>query len=126
AGQTVRFTNSDQCNHCVMADSVKDGNCFNVVTGPGQHYDHVFAAQKAPVFIGCPIHGWMKAFVFVTPHPWAHVSDSAGHFQIDKVPPGKYTLLLVHPDTGHRERHAVEVIAGKTAHLNVEWHKLKP
>jgi plastocyanin len=125
AGQKVRFENSDMCNHCVKADAIKDANAFNTITGPSQHHEHVFEAQKSPVVVSCPLHGWMKAYIFVTPHPWACATDTAGRFRIEQVPPGKYTLLLVHPDTGHRERFTVEVVAGKATNLNVEWQKLK-
>jgi plastocyanin len=124
AGQTVRFQNSDQCNHCVKADSIKEENSFNTVTPPSKNYEHAFKAQKSPVVISCPIHAWMKAYVFVVDHPWACATDATGKFLLEKVAPGKYTLLLIHPDTGHRERHTVNVAAGMTVNVQVEWKSL--
>jgi plastocyanin len=59
----------------------------------------------------------------VLPHPWAAVSDEQGRFTISDVPPGKYTLWLRHPDTGMQERRAVEVRAGQTTKVEVEWRK---
>jgi hypothetical protein len=66
----------------------------------------------------------MRAWVFVVPHPWFAVSDEHGQFQIDAIPPGKYTLWLRHPDTGHQERHMVEVRAGRILELPIEWRKV--
>lgn len=57
------------------------------------------------------------------PHPWFAVSDAQGEFKIEGVPPGKYTLWLRHPDTGHQDRRAVEVTAGKTTQVKIEWVK---
>lgn len=123
-GQPVRFENNDLSNHSVQANSGNPANAFNVVAGPGQPVEHVFEAQKPPVQIGCSIHGWMKAWVYVVPHPWFAVTDAKGAFRLDRVLPGKYTLLLAHPDTGHRERREVEVRPGRTVELTVEWQKV--
>lgn len=122
-GQAMRFENNDLCNHSVMATSIVPANQINVVAAPNQPVTHTFEPQKTPVLIGCSLHNWMRAWVFVVPHPWFAVSDSQGQFRLENVPPGKYTLLLVHPDTNRRERRTVEVAAGKNCEMNVEWTK---
>jgi len=124
-GQPIRFDNSDAVNHSVMAVSTIKENQLNAAAGPGTPLYHVFQPQKRPVMIGCALHPWMRAWVYVVQHPWFAVSDAQGKFHIDKVPPGKYTLLLVHPDTNLRERRTIEVQAGKTTELKVEWRKVK-
>jgi hypothetical protein len=53
------------------------------------------------------------------------VADAEGRFRIEKVPPGNYTLRLVHPDTNLRERRTIEVQAGKTVACSIDWHKVK-
>lgn len=122
-GQTVRFDNSDSCNHCVMAVSLKEANAFNRVAAPGEPIEHEFVPQKDPVPIGCSLHGWMQAWVYVFDHPWFAVSDAQGRFRIDGVPAGKHTLWLRHADTGTQERRTVEVRPGQTLELNIEWNK---
>jgi plastocyanin len=124
-GRPVRFDNSDAFNHSVMAISTVKENQFNSVAAPGMPVIHTFEPQKRPVTIGCALHPWMRAWVFVVEHPWAVVSDAQGKFRIEQVPPGKYKLLLVHPDTNLRERRSIEVEAGQTVDLQVEWHKVK-
>lgn len=123
AGQTVRFDNSDQFNHAVQSITTTTANLFNVVTPTGQHFEFKFNAQRSPVQIGCPIHGWMRAWVYVLPHSFAAVTDAQGRFKIDGVPAGKYTLQFAHPDTGLRDTRQVEVTAGKTATVDLEWSK---
>jgi plastocyanin len=123
-GQAVRFENHDGCNHSVLASSTLRANQFNLFINGNQTYEHVFELQNRPVQIGCSLHGWMRAWVYVVPHPWFAVSDAEGKFQIEQVPPGKYSLWLRHADSGHEDRRAVEFTAGKTTQLKLDWEKV--
>jgi plastocyanin len=123
-GQAVRFDNSDNCNHSVQAISTVRANQFNKFIDANQPFEHVFETQKRPVMIGCALHGWMRAWVYVVPHPWFAVSDAEGRFRIDGVAAGKIMLSLNHPDTGLQERRMVEVQAGKVTTVNVDWEKV--
>jgi hypothetical protein len=107
-----------------MASSTVASNQFNVFVRAGQPHEQVFEPQKTPVLIGCSLHGWMRAWVYVVPHPWFAVSDTQGEFKIEGVPAGKYTLLVRHPDAGHQDRRAVEVTAGETTQVKIEWEKV--
>jgi len=123
-GQAVRFDNSDTVNHSVMAISTVKENQLNTVAAPGSPVIHTFEPQKTPVLIGCSLHSWMRAWVYISRHPWFAVSGAEGKFKIDQIPPGKYTLLLHHPDTNLRERKAVEVRSDHTLEVTVEWSKV--
>lgn len=120
-GQTVRFDNNDLCNHGVRALSTQAKNTFNILTPPSQPFDFVFQAQKNPIVLDCPLHAWMKAWIFPFRHPWFAVSDGKGAFRIENIPAGKHTLILRHPDTGTRMVRTVEVGAGETVRVSVEW-----
>lgn len=102
SGQLVRFTNNDPANHNVRAASFEPRNAFNVFTGTGGHYDHRFHAESKvrPVLIGCDIHAWMRAWVFVFNHPWYAVTDAQGRYRIEHVPPGRYSWHVRQPDGG--------------------------
>jgi plastocyanin len=123
SGQKVRFENNDLCNHSVMSASTVPANQFNIVAAPNQPYQHVFEPQKHPIQIGCSLHAWMRAWVYVVPHSWFAVSDAQGKFKIERIPPGKHTVWLRHADSGTQERQQIQVEAGKTAKLKVEWRK---
>jgi plastocyanin len=124
-GQAVRFDNNDQFNHSVNAVSLVKENQLNAVAGPGTPIIHRFVPQKNPVLIGCSLHPWMRAWVYVVRHPWFSLSDEQGKFEIGNIPPGNYTLLLHHVDTNSRERKSVEVIAGKVMELTFTWEKVE-
>jgi plastocyanin len=123
-GQKVRFENNDHFNHSIQANSTTAKNQLNVIATPGMPVEVEFVPQKLPVQIGCSMHFWMRAWVYVVKHPWFAVSDAAGSFRIDNLPPGKYTLLLRHQDRAHEERREVVVEAGKTTDIKVSWDKL--
>lgn len=120
-GQKVRFENNDLGNHSVMATSLLPANQLNVVAAPGQPVEHAFEPQKTPVMIGCALHPWMRAWVYVAPHPWFAVTDSNGVFRINRVPPGKHTLILRHADTNRSEQRMVEVKPGVATTLEIVW-----
>lgn len=120
-GQKVRFENNDLCNHSILASSTVPANQFNIVAAPNQPYEHMFEPQKHPIQIGCSLHGWMRAWIYVVQHPWFAVSDAQGKFKIERIPPGTYSVWLRHPDGELQERRQVKVEAGKTTKVRVEW-----
>ena len=85
-----------------------------------------FVAEKSPLRIGCAIHPAMSAWIYIAKHPWVAVTDAKGSFVIKDVPPGMYTLWLKHPDSRVEDRKKIEVKAGKTTGVAVEWKDAKP
>lgn len=120
-GQPVRFDNSDSSNHSVTAASTLAANQLNLFVLPGRPIEHTFEPQKHPVLIGCSLHAWMRAWIYVFPHPWFAQTDAQGRFRIDNVPPGTYTLLFRHADGERQERKEVTVEAGKSVAVDLEW-----
>lgn len=122
AGQTVRFTNSEPANHNVRAVSLLPANQFNVYTGLGGGYEHRFQADPKgrPVMLGCDIHPWMRAWIYVFDHGFATVTDAAGRFAISRLPPGRYLLEVRQPDVGIRCRRDVQLAGDETVKIDVE------
>jgi plastocyanin len=93
AGTTVKFLNSDTTQHNVFTP---DFEKYNLGTWPqGQTKDHVFAkCAKAPCVYAqlCRIHPEMEAYIVVLQNPYFAVADADGHYRIDNVPPGSYTV----------------------------------
>jgi plastocyanin len=120
-GQKVRFENNDLCNHSVMGMSTVEENQFNLFAGPNQPVDRIFALQKHPVRIECSLHPWMRAWVYVVPHPHFAISNEKGTFKIASIPAGKYSVRFHHADTGKNETRTIQIEAGKTATAEIEW-----
>ena len=121
-GEPVVFTNSDPANHNVRATSARPANEFNVFTGTGGKYEHRFVAdaQHRPVRLGCDIHPWMQAWVYVFDHSRFAVTDQRGEFQINSVPPGEYKLVLQQPDVRYIHERRITVSRGQPTKVEVE------
>ena len=46
--------------------------------------------------VNCDIHRWMSGWLFVFAHPYIAVTDEDGKFTIDKVPAGKFRVVMWH------------------------------
>lgn len=49
-------------------------------------------------------HFWMRAYLFVTDHPYFARTDTRGRFSLTQVPTGDYELVCWHPDWRIAER----------------------
>jgi plastocyanin len=125
-GRPVRFDNSDPFNHNVCTATKVKENELNVFVTARDPVTKSFVAEKAPIRIGCVLHGTMEAWIYVAPHPWIAITDEKGAFTLKNVPPGKYTLWLKQQDTGLQERKQIEVRAGEKTEVAVEWKESKP
>jgi len=114
-GTTVKYLNSDPTPHNVFSP---DNEKFNLGTWPqGQTKDHVYAkCAKAPCVYTqlCRVHPEMEGFVVVLQNPFYAVTNKEGHFEIENVPPGTYTLAIWHPKLKAAPK-PVTVEAGKPA-----------
>ncbi len=72
--------------------------------------------------VTCAVHNWMRAFVYVLPHPYHCVTAEDGAFVISDVPPGDYELVVWQEHLGERTRQ-VHVDADKTTTLEFELTK---
>jgi hypothetical protein len=120
AGQGVKFTNSDPANHNVRTSSSQRTNQFNVFTGIEGSYVHRFCAEpgEQPVRLGCDIHPWMQAWIYVFNHPCFAVTDDSGNFRIASIPAGRYKLNMRQPAI--RYAHEREIVVSNTTPISVQ------
>jgi len=91
-GQTVQIKNSDNLLHNVHGYSGKD-NSFNFGQArAGIINDFKPKNEEVMLHLQCDIHKWMNAYIGIVTNPYFAVSDKMGAFEIDKVPPGTYTI----------------------------------
>jgi len=118
AGTTVRFLNSDPTQHNVFSP---DFEKYNLGTWPqGQTKDQVFAKCAKPpcAYVQlCRIHPEMEAYVVVLQNPFFAVTDRDGHYRIENVAPGAYSLG-VWAAKGKSPAKPVTVDAGKPARVD--------
>ena len=97
-GTTIRFTNSDGVPHNVHTYSIKNDPLNKTVAANGKLDMKVAKAES--IKIACDFHPWMSSYAVVTDDTHWGLSDAAGRFSIDGVPPGEYNLSIWHESLG--------------------------
>jgi hypothetical protein len=103
--QPIQIKNSDATLHNIHAMPVVN-SAFN----EGQPVQGMVSTKKfdkpemVPFRIKCDVHGWMKSFMVVLPHPYHGVSGMDGKFTIGNLPPGNYTIIAWHEKYGSQEQ----------------------
>jgi plastocyanin len=106
-GGTVDFLNSDRLLHNLHSKS-KENVTFNRTQPHGRVIPVTFNKPEI-VTITCDLHSWMRSWVVVAEHPFYAVTDPAGAFRIQNVPPGKYRLRMWQEALGSTTR---EIVVG--------------
>ena len=99
-GTKVAFLNSDPTPHNVFSP---DNEKYNLGTWPkGLTKDYAFAKCAKPPCVYtqlCRVHPEMEGYVVVLQNPYFGVTDKTGHYEIEGVPPGSYTVAVWHSKT---------------------------
>ncbi len=104
-GQPLQIKNSDATLHNIHALPV-----VNPQFNEGQPVQGMVSTKKfekaeiTPFKVKCDVHGWMKAWMAVMPHPFYSISQANGTFTIANLPPGNYTLVAWHEKYGSKEQ----------------------
>ncbi len=113
AGQKLLVTNSDPTSHNVHVLAKRNSAPANRTMGQGQAALEYLFERSETVLFKCDIHPWMGAVVHVEEHPWFAVSDGAGRFRIEDIPPGDYVVEAEH-ELFEGARGSVKIEGGKT------------
>jgi len=103
--QPIEIKNSDATLHNIHAmptvnSQFNEGQPVQGMTST-KKFDKV---EMTPFRIKCDVHGWMKSFMAVLPHPYWGVSQMNGTFTIANLPPGQYTIVAWHEKYGQQEQ----------------------
>jgi plastocyanin len=119
-GQQLVIKNSDALLHNVRSEGAIN-ETFDVGTPiQGMEVTRTFATREVMVPFKCNVHAWMHAYLGVLEHPFFAVSDEAGRFAIDRLPPGTYTIEFWHERFGTATRQ-VTVAAQQTQNLTFSY-----
>jgi len=92
-GTSVTFPNRDPLLHHVY--SFSPAKVFEIKLYANTSPDVLFD-KPGPVALGCNIHDWMEAHIYVAPTPYFGKTDAQGATRIS-LPAGAYTLEIWHP-----------------------------
>lgn len=100
-GQTWRATSTDAIPHNV-AVFARRNDPFSEIIPKGQALEKTFASpESVPIRVDCSIHAWMRAYLVITDHPYAVVTDENGEFELAHVPQGEWTFRFWHERPGY-------------------------
>jgi plastocyanin len=91
-GGTVEFLNSDRLLHNVRGDA-KENRSFNRAQPHARTISIMFKSPEI-LRVDCDLHSWMRGWVVVAEHRFYVVTNDAGEFVFENIPPGKYTLQV--------------------------------
>ena len=116
-GTKVEFPNLDDTYHNIFSYS------------PAKRFDlGRYRADERPiptqvfdkpglVILRCDIHEHMRGLILVLNTPYFVMTDTSGHFRLDGLPAGRYTLKAWIDSRTTREK-AVELKSGETLHVD--------
>jgi len=104
AGQNLEIKNSDPTNHNIHPQPTVNQE-FNESQAPGTPpIDKTFARQEIMMPVKCNVHNWMRSYISVVSHPFFAVTGDDGTYTIKGLPPGTYTIEIVHEKYGKQQQ----------------------
>ncbi len=93
-GAQVSFPNNDNIRHHVY--SFSKGNAFEIPLDADETAPPVAFENPGVVALGCNVHDWMSAHVFVADTPYFAVTDAGGNARLSELPAGEYDVEVWH------------------------------
>ena len=121
-GTTFNVFNDDKALHKFVFTRAGTHDTLTVM--PFFNVGQVVASEKLAktsgiVEIRCAQHPWTHGYIAVFDHPYFDVTDAAGKFTIDSIPPGTYTAMVWQDGMDKPETHRVQIAAGGSATLDL-------
>ncbi len=123
-GANLKVRNDDDMlhnSHFYLVEGATKKNLINMaLPKKGQIIENAKILRKdGLVAVNCDAHDFMQGYIFVSPTPYAVVTDAKGSFKMTDVPVGTYKLKVWHEGLGEKTV-SVTVVAGKDAKVSVE------
>jgi plastocyanin len=120
-GQPITIKNSDATNHNIHPLPTSNQE-WNESQPPGSgDKTQSFPRQEIMIPVKCNIHPWMRSYISVVSHPFFAVTGDDGTFTIKGLPPGTYTVEVVHEKYGKQEQQVtVGAKESKTADFTIK------
>ena len=116
AGSVVEVRNSDGILHNIHTESTI--NPVIDMAQPGfKKVIRVTIAKPEAIKVTCDAHNWMEGWWYATANPYYAVTDARGHYLINNLPAGSYTLQVWQEKLGVQRRQ-ITVAADTTTTAN--------
>jgi plastocyanin len=118
-GQHLTVLNNDKTAHNIhpQPNPVGGNAQWNKSQMAGSSpFDVTWANEEVAIPVKCNIHPWMHGYIAVVKGPFG-LSNDAGSFKLENVPPGTYTLTAWQETYGTQTQ-KVTVAGGKAAAAN--------
>ncbi|HQY89760.1 MAG TPA: carboxypeptidase regulatory-like domain-containing protein [Tepidisphaeraceae bacterium] len=102
-GQNLRIKNSDPVYHNSHYVSQRNSSLNIGLANAGDFKDLTFKASEF-FNIRCDVHPWMGADIGIISNPFFSVTDENGNYSIERVIPGRYTIVAHHALLGEIEQ----------------------
>lgn len=94
-GSLVDFPNQDKTRHHVYSFSA--AKSFEIQLYSGKPEQPVLFDQAGIVALGCNIHDYMQAYIYVGDSPLLAVTNSDGQAEFSQLPAGDFSVKIWHP-----------------------------
>jgi hypothetical protein len=121
AGQNIDIKTSDATNHNIHP-MPKVNQEWNESQPPGSE-DKMksFPREETMIPVKCNVHPWMRSYINVVSHPFFAVTGDDGTYTIKGLPPGTYTIQILHEKYPAQEQQVtVGAKESKTADFTVK------
>jgi plastocyanin len=128
AGTRVRFPNSDSVRHQVYSFSPAKRFELPLYSGRGTAAPAVVFDTPGVVALGCNIHDWMVAYIYVSDTPHFAKTGKDGTAVLKELPPGDYNVRVWQPNLAEPEESTVRRVAiDRNGASDLEWRvEVKP
>src|SRR5215217_7059822 len=117
-GTKVQFPNLDDQYHNIFSYSPAKRFDLGRYRPEERPIPSVMFDQSGLVILRCDIHEHMRGLILVLNTPYFVMTDTAGRFRLDKIPPGRYTLKAWIDSRTTREK-PIDLKNGQTLHVNL-------
>jgi plastocyanin len=119
-GTAVNFPNRDNIRHHVY--SFSPAKTFELPLYKGTPAAPVVFDKPGPVVLGCNIHDWMIAYIYVSASPYLARTGADGKAVLTGLPAGDYSIRTWHPRLeGKEEDTERKVSVARTGTVDAAW-----
>lgn len=119
-GTTVNFPNKDNIRHHVY--SFSPAKNFELPLYSGSPPAPVLFDKPGAVILGCNIHDWMIAYIYVSDSPYFAKTGADGKARLTDLPAGNYALRTWHPRLeGKEEQTERKMMIPRTGAVESAW-----